>query len=165
MWIGRFARPYSSESLETAPASLVYLCTLKWNIQDWQTCRYGRVYSNLQTMWRPQAISDNLAYRQGLASSEATDSIWLEVIDARDMTGGEECHYESWLIVICTEHIVVIISLIAIVIYINRTNRQSVRTTTPPPPPSPTPAPRPTYTPISSPFNRHNVESLHTSAF
>ena len=106
-----------------------------------------------------------LAYRQGQAWGEATDSVWLGEINFREMIGGGECHYESWLIVICTEHVIVMVSIIAIVIYINRTNRQSARTSTPPPPPSPSPAPRPTYTPVHSPFGRHNVGNLQNSAF
>ena len=107
-----------------------------------------------------------LAYRQGQAWGEATDSVWLGEINFREMIGGgPECHYESWLIVICTEHVIVMISIIAIVIYINRTNRQLARTSTPPPPPSPSPAPRPTYTPVHSPFGRHNVGNLQNSAF
>ena len=155
-----------SETLELCPRTVSYPSHVISEIQNILTCRRIRV-TNLQT----NVISIDtewevaLAYRQGQAWGEATDSVWLGEINFREMIGGGECHYESWLILICTEHVIVIISIIAIVIYINRTNRQSVRTITPPPPPSPSPAPRPTYTPIHSPFNRHNVGNLQNSAF
>ena len=103
-----------------------------------------------------------LASTQGQAWGE--DSMWLGTIDISDMIGGgQECHYESWLIVICTEHVIVLMCIIALIIYLNRVNKPiTSRISTPPPPPSPTPAPRATYTPISSPFIR---QQMGNSAF
>ena len=69
--------------------------------------------------------------------------------------GDSECHYEQWLIVMCMEHIVMLMCTIGLIVYLTKVNRYiSTRNNIQVPAQSPAPTPRYTYQSVSSPFCR-----------